>query len=219
MTTHCGCDAPVRAYGLCESCYKKERKRAIADGTWHVERHDPATAIAHIKKLNEQGATLRGIARASGLARSCIWDIQSKEKVYVEPRTEAKLLRVTLEQAIANSAGVVKAHGAQRRLQALNAMGWEHRRLAQMIGAPVQVVSRIISGAQAGVSAERWLAIAELYRKLEMKPGPSRRSQLIAKGKGYAVPLLWNEGQIDDPKAKPSAYAWDRYQGGHKVVA
>lgn len=98
----------------------------------------------------------------------------------------------------------VSTVGPQRRIRALQTLGYSRKRLAEYLGyaapspaslSPVFWRNRI----------RRELAehIAQLYERLCMTPGPSERTRLRARSTGYASPLAWEGHNLDDPTDEP----------------
>lgn len=217
-TLLCGCNARHEALGMCGKHYWSERKRAIAAGEWDPECLIPAEPVREkIEELMKQGASTRGIARASGVSLRTVNFLRSREFENVTQGTARRIMRLRIDKI--QSGRDVDAIGTQRRLQALNAMGWGHEELAEELNSHRSQISLICTGRRKGVTRQFRDRVAAVYARLEMTPGPNSRARKMALRKGYAVPLLWDEGKIDDPNARPSKYAWERYQGGHKVVA
>jgi len=94
--------------------------------------------------------------------------------------------------------------GSVRRVQALAAIGWCARAIADAAGTSDATISRLQTGRHRGVINRGSAAkIAAAYERLSGRPGPTDRSRLIAKQHGWAPPLLWEDVDIDDPAATP----------------
>jgi transcriptional regulator with XRE-family HTH domain/transposase-like protein len=101
---------------------------------------------------------------------------------------------------------VVDATGTRRRLQALATQGWSQLRLATELGcANSQSVGRILRGDASRVNSRTRDAIAALYDRLAMTPGPSDRARDYARHAGWVPPLDWDDSHLDDPAATPIA--------------
>lgn len=217
-TLLCGCtDKPHYGLGMCKRHYFRERASAVRSGEWHPEETIDAKVLReHIQTLRKAGASIRAISRESGLSYRHLQFIMDGEYDTAKRTTARKLLR--LQPGTIESGRTVPAIGITRRLQALNAMGYEHTDIAARVGCDRSRISMLCTGRNKNVSRALRDQILAVYTQLEMKPGPSDIARRNAARKGYAVPLLWNEESIDDPSARPSKYSWDRYQGGHRVV-
>lgn len=101
--------------------------------------------------------------------------------------------------------------GTQRRIEALQTLGWSMRSLSRMLGFHPDRLSVMLT-AQAGVSPRNAARVAELYDRLWDKPAPTRtkgeritasRTKATATRNGYLPPLAWDDDEIDDPAAQP----------------
>lgn len=101
----------------------------------------------------------------------------------------------------------VLAIGSRRRIQALQRLGYSRERIAHEIGYTDQgsltYIMRADTVTMLAATADR---ITAVYERLSMVmptgPGVSR-ARTWATRFGYAPPLAWNEGEIDDPNARP----------------
>ena len=96
---------------------------------------------------------------------------------------------------------LVDSTGTRRRIRALAAMGWPLAELGRIVGVSYHTVWSWTDSAR--VRADTAETVRQLYDKLAMTPGPSRRARTIAKNKGWLPPLCWDDDTIDDPAAKP----------------
>lgn len=101
---------------------------------------------------------------------------------------------------------LIDATGTVRRIQALMALGWPSRELAVRCGWTHGEAILEISRRET-VQRKTVATIARLYDELSMIPGPSAETKKRAIRKGWAPPLAWDEGEIDDPKARPHGKA------------
>jgi hypothetical protein len=113
----------------------------------------------------------------------------------------------------------VPAIGTQRRLQALQAMGWNYRDLGRRYGKDGSVLSNIANSKEkAEVYRETAEKISAMYDELSMIPPDddwlTRRTAKMARERGYVLPLCWEDETIDDPYGLPvglshvQAYTW-----------
>ncbi len=94
--------------------------------------------------------------------------------------------------------------GAQRRVQALQAMGWPLPTLAARMGRSRAWLNNVAFLNQSGyIFRSTFHLIDGLYQELADTPGPSRRTAILAAAKGYPRPAAWNN--IDDPDETPDA--------------
>lgn len=118
----------------------------------------------------------------------------------------------------------VPAQGAQRRLQALMAIGWSSNAIAERAGlAHRNHVWRIVNGQKGKPTVwirkdtDEW--VRRIYDELSMVVPEGRyvaRTKAHAAKKGWAPPLAWNDIDTDD---NPRGVGWkprvegDRYRG------
>lgn len=189
----CRCD-------LCRDANRREQKRF----RWHGPRYamtDAAPAQAHIRALLDGGMALNALALTAGYAsRNSVLDVLQRQRIRVT--TEARILAVTPDRD-RRPQRYVDALGSRRRLQALAAIGYSQRKLAALLDVDVTDIQRVQAGTQDVVRARRARAISDLYDELCMTHGGADRSVEHARRNGWAPPLAWDEGRIDDPKARP----------------
>lgn len=213
------CELPARPgdNGFCRKHYNAFLKaRAQVEG-WPLGRVDTAPAIEHLGKLRAAGLGLPRIAALSGLDCRNLQELHRRKTCYGS--TAAKLLRVPVPEVLHRSAAagaVVPSIGTVRRLRALVALGYTCRQLGGFLGSTTTVVSNMTLGHKRFTFAEFAQRVDDLFRELEMTPAPpslgATRSRNRARAKGWAPPLDWPEGAIDDPNAIP-----DTADGDHAV--
>lgn len=165
---------------------------------------DAGPTRARLAELYAAGATVRGIAAATGLTPSGVSGIRRPDQTRVQQRTADLILALTLRDAIAASPGRISAIGTRRRIKALMALGWRHEDLQAHSG----ISTHMIIGAPASRKA-RWVevethrAILDTYDALWDQAGPSERTRRHAAKRGWAPPLAWDDDSIDDPAATP----------------
>lgn len=108
----------------------------------------------------------------------------------------------------------IDATGTARRLRALVAIGWTFDDLAHQLGYASKGSLRNIT-ARRYVSPATEKRVRALYDRLSMTHGPSSRSRAIARGRGWAPPLAWDDDSIDDPAAEPNVGKADGRAGIH----
>lgn len=96
--------------------------------------------------------------------------------------------------------------GSRRRLEALMALGWYSEELSQMLGYS-RAWLNVITRGDGPIYLRNARKIADLYDRLSMQLPPEHkwrgRQRAMARRKGWAVPLAWDDDTIDDPAAKP----------------
>lgn len=115
-------------------------------------------------------------------------------------RLYRKRIRVGLHQP-----AWVDATGTNRRIQALLALGWPIKTIAAELGyaSPRSHPYKLVKTPTGRVHRTMAVKVAKLYDRLSMTIGPSARTASRAARAGYLVPLVWDDEQLDDPKAKP----------------
>jgi transcriptional regulator with XRE-family HTH domain len=128
----------------------------------------------------------------------------------IRRRTERAILAVRPDPAGLKDAARVDGTGTRRRLQALIAMGWSLRKLADLCG-----ISRTNLGIIAradGVRAGTARKVSDLYDRIWDVPPPQGSlkdhaaavsARAWARREGWPSPLAWDDDLIDDPAARP----------------
>lgn len=93
--------------------------------------------------------------------------------------------------------------GTERRLRALIAIGYTQSALAGMLNIHPSYITKLCSNTRRQVNADTAQAVAALYDRLSMTPGPSQRARSHAHRRGWQPPLAWDDDQIDNPAAGP----------------
>lgn len=195
-----------RNRGLCRPHHQEfTRRRRVALGPdWLV---DTAPVAAHITTLRAAGVGYVRIAALTGLHCDTVSLIARRRKLRTTADVARKILAVSVPAATEASQCLVPAVGTQRRLRALTAIGYTNVFIAGRLGMNETNVSRIHRHDR--VCA--WLAARadELFRELQLIPGPSVRARNTARKNGWPPPLAWDEDQIDNPDATPATNAND----------
>jgi hypothetical protein len=210
----------------CNPCLEEGRRYERKRSKLHVMGRKPymtaGRARAHVQRLLAGGMTVRQVEAASGVNRTAIRVMLGdfpgrKRSEQIRPWTERALLAVRGNLGPSRSGtATVDAAGTRRRLEALQAIGYPARDLAQRLGAgpktPLQVARR------ARVRAATARAVADLYVKLENTPGPSHRVAVTAQARGFLAPAWWDTDTIDDPdKAPAGVRVYERNTVGRPV--
>jgi transcriptional regulator with XRE-family HTH domain len=103
--------------------------------------------------------------------------------------------------------GYTDPTGTRRRIEALNALGWTAKDVADRIGTTKQAVSEMRRGTRSKRTTPAVAArVAAVYDELSMtRPDGwvADRTRRTAAARGYAPPLAWDDDEIDDPHALP----------------
>ena len=185
----------------------------------HAERYRTATgtssyvpagpARAHVEQLL-QVLTLSQIEQRSGVHRTAIrvllGDFPSRPaSKRITRATEQRLLAVRADRIGAETTGLVDGTGTRRRLQALVAIGWPQKTLAERLGMLPGNLSKVIYGDAVRVATRD--AVRALYDELSLTvPGPSRGATIarnLAAARDWPAPLAWDDDVLDDPAASP----------------
>ena len=183
--------------------YTRRRRAALAAGTWAKPVLVDET-VQRVAELRAQGMSVDAIAAAAGLARSTVAPLawhgtHSATRTRISPFIASAIASVTMAKV--PGWALIPNVGTRRRIEALQVMGWDLRRIGEHLGITFQGVKRLKD--QQRVSRDRADAIAKVYDRLCMVPGPSRRTRQIALANGWAPPLAWDDDTIDDPNARP----------------
>lgn len=197
-----GCDRVMRARGMCKAHYENHRERMVAYGRWDTGRVSTEPVKAHIRMLNTAGMGGRVIAAQSGVSQYQVWAILNNRLATTSSELVEKILAVAPTDLHPSS--LIDSTGSVRRLRALIASGYTRHELAAELDRPRPWMNHIIAGKRPKVMVHTRDRVAEMYARLQMVPGSSERSRKEAETKGWAVPFLWDDEQIDLPGGAPS---------------
>lgn len=99
--------------------------------------------------------------------------------------------------------GFVPAVGSTRRLQGLAVLGWTLGEVHDRTGITGSVLADAQAGRRPTIAADAANLIADLYEPLSARRGPSTRATFRALKNEWVAPLAWDEGDLDDPDARP----------------
>jgi hypothetical protein len=106
--------------------------------------------------------------------------------------------------------------GSRRRVEALMVIGWTQQHIADAAGITLPVVQNMHTK-RTYVHRETAEKIATAYDKLSMRLGPNMHTAAVARNRGYAPPLAWDDDEIDDPCATPHMPGVGRGQGNTRL--
>lgn len=177
---------------------------------WRYERShgllrltDPAAVRLHIATLQGAGWSMRAIAAEAGTSPTTISRYMGHDAAKVTLVLVERIMSIDPEQIPSKASTqttepFVPRTGTVRRIQALMAIGYSHADLAAR-----GIDSRNLLNQQG-----RWVTrtthdnVAEKYRQLSRRPGPTDRSIREAVKRGYLGPAAWDD--IDrDPEPEP----------------
>lgn len=177
--------------------YRLERARGIQ----HRVPSQPARD--HVTALLATGMTRTAIARAAGYRDGSTLATFLRRDV-IHRDTLARILAVTsTHPPLPGAAYRVPATGPTRRLRALAAIGWTLPDLTARTGIPLSTLRAIREGRHAAVLSPIAEQVTRVFDELAMTPGTDRSARAAAARHGWAPPLAWPEGGLDDPDARP----------------
>lgn len=202
-------DSSVWTLCKCPPCLEgryrldKQRKAGL------LTRFTPEEAWRVLEHLiDERGWDYRAIASATGVSRHSI-------RRALLRRREGHLLRFGIKACagIVNHGDPTEGHISVvplvRRTQGLARMGWRVQDLAEITGVPRGVFTHSVTGRRTVTDWANHKALADAYRDLAMRPGPSQRTATIARTKGWPSPADW-EQDIDLLSSVPEPEAYIR---------
>ena len=179
---------PGRNRGFCHKHYAVDPQRGYVD---------PTPARERLALLRQRGVTIAMLGK-HGLSKFGVRGIETAERI--RRITEIKVMSVPIPAEMVPTCADVDATGTARRIQALVAMGWPQSLIAAELGTAQNAVSAM--ALRQKVTAERAIAVRELFGRWAMTPGPSNVSRTRARSKGWVTILGWND--IDDPDETPN---------------
>lgn len=203
MTSSACSQHPRRVAGCPDCCriasaYDRKRRAAKRAGTWKPQV--PQERVEeHLNGLLTAGATLPGIAEASGLPLRTLHGIRRRK--WVQGSTADAIFAVDRADAPPRS-GHVSVIGASRRVRALAAIGWSLAEQARQLGVVTQQMSQFANETYPTITAANDQTVRGLFERLCGTPGGSVRARNYAQRKGWLPPLAWDD--LDDPDAVPS---------------
>ena len=93
----------------------------------------------------------------------------------------------------------------QRRIRALQAIGWRLSDIDRLLGGPGVSNGVWNMLQQPTVHVDTAARVAALYDWLHMRPGPSERTRALAVMRGWAPPLAWDDIDNDE---HPTGTRW-----------
>lgn len=209
--------------------YHAARRRKVAYKQWSPWV-DAEPARQHVKKLQAAGMGLVRIGELSDMSHGAIWRLEhgnpKRGKLppfQIRKDTADRILAVTVSLDTLAAFAVVDATGAHRRLQALVAVGWTQRRLAERLNVtPANMASFM---RRPRMLATRARTIRGLYDELwntqpQCQSTQERlavtRAREFAAARGWAPPMAWDDDTLDDPAAKPSGAVTE--QSAHRKL-
>ena len=183
-----------RHQGFCQKHYASCPTRGLVDATDAIER---------VALLRSRGYSWDNLSKLTGvdadtLSRLGLWSANGS----MEKATHLKIMNAPVpEQIIDAGNSRIPNVGTKRRIEALLALGYSLEFLANELGVTQTCVCSWLRKKQ--VTSSTVVRIRDLYDRLSMTRGPSKRARMRAQKKGLAPPLAWDDESIDDPSAVP----------------
>lgn len=195
-----GCSAPADTHtrGYCEPDYR----RRIRMGLHGFVNAQPT--LDHTRALRSLGWTWAQIGDAANISSGVPYDLNRGRYRRVRKESADALLSIPLEPASSHRGR--DSTGSRRRVQALSWMGWPAHEIARRVGCPPRTLPTLILPGRR-ISYRLAARISQVYEELCMTPGPSNGAAGKARGMGFAPPLAWDAGTIDDPDKGPVGVA------------
>lgn len=191
---------------------EQERAQRKTDRGWRSQYINSQPVRNHITPIRCTGEGIKQIAKLCGTSRGAVHSIvdrRTRPGVKVLPSTATKILSAAMPptSSVMPAGGqCVSAIGLTRRLRALVADGYTPSMLSHELGiAPADGYA--LFGHCDYVPTAIAQAVADLFNRLEMIPGPSDRARALTHQLGWAPPLAWDEDGIDDADTHLSAAA------------
>jgi hypothetical protein len=190
--------------------WQRELRRKQREGQPALIDAEPVRR--HLMALQANGVSINAAARAAGLDEWTLRNFlpspsgKTQRKHRVTPEVARKILSVTAEQV---DLGYVDGTGTRRRIQALSALGWPLRRMAEHLDINPTYVGELLRRTDRPVFGFTADKVARAYDALKnqnparhgIEPRVVKRIRGIAKAKRWAPPSYWDQhaDAIDDP--------------------
>lgn len=190
------------------AAYERSRVRRRAYG--REDLVDAAPVAEHVRRLQSSGLGAPRIAQLAGVSTSVTGRLLYGNTKRVRVESARRLLSVRPGLVTLADGARVDATGPVRRLQALVALGWALTTLSEFAGWDPPHAQRMLT--QGTCTARRAREIQALYDRLWATLPPqetavqrmvAERSRRLARSRGWAPPLAWDDDTIDDPAATP----------------
>ena len=179
---------------------------------------DAGPVTAHLRVLREYGIGYPRLAELVGCSQNHVRAIHDgfrmrrgvREVITSVSEVHARrILAIKPEQRFCGRMDRLDSRGASRRLQALFAVGWGGRYLAERVGTSMSYLNSTAAG-RSSITPERDWRIRVLYAELWNQTPPQRtRQEKVAYGRaveaarrnGWVGPLGWDDIDNDDEPA------------------
>ena len=183
------CTARAKKRGYCQRHYEKGWRVGLIPVI--ARSIDPTTVRERITEHLDRGRSVSNLAKAAGVA-AC-----SLRKVYLEGTP----IRATTAKRVMSVPLPPSEVGIQRRLQALERIGYSMAEFARASGIPIGTLQDGFF--RSVLTARLRLRIADAYERLSATPFDAPRTVTRALKQGYHAPADWEYLDIDDALAHP----------------
>jgi hypothetical protein len=160
---------------------------------------DAAPVRAHVHRLMEWGMGHTMIAAAAGCSHGAVKNVARGTYPTLRRETATRIMSVTHkphpEQALC------LAIGARRRVEALQAIGWQKQEIAARAGTSPEILRKSMTRTQ--IAYATWARVRDVYNEISGTPGESSLTRARAKRLHYVAPLAWYGRDIDHPEHQP----------------
>lgn len=159
----------------------------------------------HVRTCQAAGMSPAAIARSAGVSASTLSRIMRLRIVRLQAPVADRILAVQPRRP-------VSAIGLTRRVRALAARGWSVTQIARAGGLNLDTVKEYRRGTVLAPKPRAVAGILTAYAQLSMATPPERTRwernavagvRTRAARAAWAVPLQWDDEEIDDPSAQP----------------
>lgn len=194
------CRGTAVTQGLCKQHRKIEVRR---QGLYRV----PAGPVGeHVAKLRASGLGWARIAELAGVATFVVRSSVNGSTILCKNARAILAVSGDPVDLSRDKGRSISVLGTRRRLRALVALGYTNKQLAAAIGAADQQIHGLLYQNNF-VTAATARKVRQLFEELGMTSAPptvaARRAIARAKRLGWAPPMAWDEGEIDNPDAQP----------------
>ena len=211
----------------CKKAHRTEiaqRQKLIAYGRWDNGLTDITPVRARLEELRAAGIGLRTIAKRTGIDRSVL-SKYATTRTHATKDNAAKILALTVTPEALPGGAYIDATGARRRLQALIAIGWSLTSLGTRLGMLPGNAYKLLGAKRIEAGTHR--AVQALYEQLWDQPNnptghyakaSATRARNMAKTRGWAPPMAWDDETIDDPHTRPEGHGKEQRYGSSEAA-
>lgn len=199
--------------GMCHACYMAWWSRRKGYGNFESLYIDAEPVRVHVRHLLNNGMSVRLIASTAGVNRKCIQALlygcrnrgtPPKRQMRKTNADAILAVRIPVEPlTVLPNRALVDATGTKRRIRALVSYGYSYAEMARRVGWTTANLAKLAGDDTVNVTAGTARLIVDLFNELQLTPGTNSRAKKRGKSHGWALPMEWEEDEIDDPAATP----------------